>query len=99
MRVYVCVLDVASLSGDRLSDHVTVLALQQDVVKHSVHTLVFRSLKRTHDMFISEEGLPIPEDEERYMQTHKPICVHPVYVPVVYHMGQVMCVRVCLHMQ
>lgn len=24
-RVYVCVLDVASLSGDRLSDHVTVL--------------------------------------------------------------------------
>ena len=27
-----------------------------EVVKHSVHTLVFRSLKRTHDMFISDQG-------------------------------------------
>lgn len=33
------------------------------VLKHSVHTLVFRSLKRTHDMFLSEEGQPVPEDE------------------------------------
>lgn len=33
------------------------------VVKHSVHTLVFRSLKRTHDMFLSEEGQPVLEDE------------------------------------
>ena len=39
-------------------------------MKHSVHTLIFRSLKRTHDMFISEEGLPIPEDEERYSHTN-----------------------------
>nr|SVE74683.1 EOG090X03RP [Daphnia carinata] len=28
----------------------------EDIQKHSVHTLVFRSLKRTHDMFLSEEG-------------------------------------------
>ena len=32
------------------------------VVKHSVHTLMFRSLKRTHDMFLSEEGHPMQED-------------------------------------
>ena len=69
-------------------------------MKHSVHTLVFRSLKRTHDMFISEEGLPVPEDEERYMQTYRQtdtqtnLCTS-CYVRVVYHMGQVMCVRVC----
>lgn len=33
------------------------------VVKHSVHTLVFRSLKRTHDMFLAHEGQPVEEDE------------------------------------
>ena len=36
---------------------------QDPVVKHSVHTLVFRSLKRTHDMFLAHEGQPIPEDD------------------------------------
>ena len=39
------------------------LSSSQPVVKHSVHTLVFRSLKRTHDMFLSEEGQPVPEDD------------------------------------
>lgn len=34
------------------------------VVKHSVHTLIFRSLKRTHDMFLSEEGQPLQEDQK-----------------------------------
>lgn len=35
----------------------------EEVTKHSVHTLVFRSLKRTHDMFVSDQGnLP---DEDR----------------------------------
>ena len=33
------------------------------MVKHSVHTLVFRSLKRSHDMFLSQEGQPVPEDD------------------------------------
>ncbi|CAH1956102.1 unnamed protein product [Acanthoscelides obtectus] len=28
----------------------------EDVQRHSVHTLVFRSLKRSHDMFISNQG-------------------------------------------
>ncbi|KAF2353874.1 WD40 repeat [Trinorchestia longiramus] len=32
-----------------------------EVQRHSVHTLVFRSLKRTHDMFLCEQGnLPPP---------------------------------------
>nr|CAG4646147.1 EOG090X03RP [Macrothrix elegans] len=34
----------------------------EDIQKHSVHTLVFRSLKRTHDMFLSEEGTLPPLD-------------------------------------
>ncbi|KAJ8680246.1 hypothetical protein QAD02_016033 [Eretmocerus hayati] len=33
-----------------------------DVQKHSVHTLVFRSLKRTHDMFLSNQGALPPVD-------------------------------------
>ncbi|XP_064393149.1 pleiotropic regulator 1-like [Halichondria panicea] len=34
------------------------------VMKHSVHTLVFRSLKRSHDMFLSQEGQPIPQNDQ-----------------------------------
>ena len=34
----------------------------QEVQKHSVHTLVFRSLKRTHDMFIADQG-SLPEQD------------------------------------
>ncbi|ELT96058.1 hypothetical protein CAPTEDRAFT_223827 [Capitella teleta] len=37
--------------------------LDTDVQKHSVHTLVFRSLKRTHDTFLSDQASPVPEDE------------------------------------
>ena len=44
--------------------HVKMADEQVAVVKHSVHTLVFRSLKRSHDMFLSEEGQPLPEDEK-----------------------------------
>ncbi|XP_076355269.1 transport and golgi organization 4 [Tachypleus tridentatus] len=35
----------------------------EEVQKHSVHTLVFRSLKRTHDMFLSDQANPPPSDE------------------------------------
>lgn len=38
----------------------------QDVQKHSVHTLVFRSLKRTHDMFVADHAKPVSLDETRY---------------------------------
>ncbi|CAL1268764.1 unnamed protein product [Larinioides sclopetarius] len=34
-----------------------------DVQKHSVHTLVFRSLKRTHDMFLTDQANPPPPNE------------------------------------
>lgn len=32
------------------------MQFHEEVTKHSVHTLVFRSLKRTHDMFVSDQG-------------------------------------------
>ncbi|XP_074095817.1 transport and golgi organization 4 [Cotesia typhae] len=35
-----------------------------DVQRHSVHTLVFRSLKRTHDTFLMNQGLLPPIDPE-----------------------------------
>nr|CAB3264954.1 pleiotropic regulator 1 [Phallusia mammillata] len=35
----------------------------EDIPKHSMHTLVFRSLKRTHDMFISDQGAALPDNE------------------------------------
>lgn len=34
----------------------------QDVQRHSVRTLVFRSLKRTHDMFLLNQGTLPPMD-------------------------------------
>lgn len=38
--------------------------LNEEVTKHSVHTLVFRSLKRTHDMFVSDQGnLPLGDQD------------------------------------
>ncbi|CAG2253187.1 PLRG1 [Mytilus edulis] len=36
----------------------------EEVQKHSVHTLVFRSLKRTHDMFITDQGIPPAKDDK-----------------------------------
>jgi hypothetical protein len=33
------------------------MSFNEEVTKHSVHTLVFRSQKRTHDMFISDQGI------------------------------------------
>ncbi|XP_057326688.1 pleiotropic regulator 1-like [Microplitis mediator] len=37
-----------------------------DVDRHSVHTLVFRSLKRTHDVFLKNTGLMPPTDTTLY---------------------------------
>uniref|UniRef100_A0A1B6E7Z4 Pleiotropic regulator 1 n=1 Tax=Clastoptera arizonana TaxID=38151 RepID=A0A1B6E7Z4_9HEMI len=36
--------------------------MTEEVQRHSVHTLVFRSLKRTHDMFLSNHGMLPPVD-------------------------------------
>ncbi|PKU39693.1 pleiotropic regulator 1 [Limosa lapponica baueri] len=38
----------------------------EEVLKHSVHTLVFRSLKRAHDKFVVDNAKPIPLDEESH---------------------------------
>ncbi|KAI8421940.1 hypothetical protein MSG28_009853 [Choristoneura fumiferana] len=41
--------------------------MADDVIKHSVHTLVFRSLKRSHDMFLANQGMLPPIDETAQM--------------------------------
>ncbi|XP_047100416.1 pleiotropic regulator 1 [Schistocerca piceifrons] len=38
--------------------------MTEEVQRHSVHTLVFRSLKRSHDMFLSNQGILAPIDEK-----------------------------------
>ncbi|XP_028035536.1 pleiotropic regulator 1 isoform X1 [Bombyx mandarina] len=38
--------------------------MSEDVIKHSVHTLVFRSLKRSHDMFLANQGMLPPIDDK-----------------------------------
>uniref|UniRef100_A0A667WIL1 Pleiotropic regulator 1 n=1 Tax=Myripristis murdjan TaxID=586833 RepID=A0A667WIL1_9TELE len=40
--------------------------MAEDVQKHSVHTLVFRSLKRTHDMFVSDHAKPVSLDDQSH---------------------------------
>ena len=36
--------------------------MSSEIARHSVHTLMFRSLKRTHDTFIADHGcMPEPE--------------------------------------
>ena len=49
-----------------VESNVSVYFIFQDVQKHSVHTLVFRSLKRTHDMFVADHAKPVSLDETRY---------------------------------
>lgn len=46
------------------------LSFNEEVTKHSVHTLVFRSLKRTHDMFVTDQGdLPgVDSEAERVLR-------------------------------
>ncbi|KAI8421939.1 hypothetical protein MSG28_009853, partial [Choristoneura fumiferana] len=47
--------------------------MADDVIKHSVHTLVFRSLKRSHDMFLANQGMlpPIDETAEKILRSVK----------------------------
>ncbi|XP_026319018.1 pleiotropic regulator 1 [Hyposmocoma kahamanoa] len=47
--------------------------MADEVIKHSVHTLVFRSLKRSHDMFLSNQGMlpPIDETAEKILRSIK----------------------------
>lgn len=50
----------------------------EDVQRHSVHTLVFRSLKRSHDMFVSNQAM-LPEVDEKLEQTKKSIKARDSY--------------------
>jgi len=38
--------------------------MSEDIQKHSVHTLVFRSIKRTHDMFLADNAIAVPQDKQ-----------------------------------
>jgi len=35
----------------------------EEITKHSMHTLVFRSLKRTHDLFLNDHDAPLPKTD------------------------------------
>ncbi|XP_023166929.1 pleiotropic regulator 1 [Drosophila hydei] len=50
----------------------------EDVQKHSVHTLIFRSLKRTHDVFVSNQG-NLPDIDERFVMRSRSIKARDTY--------------------
>ncbi|XP_030386460.1 pleiotropic regulator 1 [Scaptodrosophila lebanonensis] len=50
----------------------------EDVQKHSVHTLIFRSLKRTHDLFVSNQG-NLPEIDEKLEKLRRSIKTRDSY--------------------
>ncbi|KAG4079915.1 hypothetical protein HA402_006227 [Bradysia odoriphaga] len=50
----------------------------EDVQRHSVHTLVFRSLKRSHDMFVSNQAM-LPEVDEDLERVKKSIKARDSY--------------------
>uniref|UniRef100_A0A914X8J0 Pleiotropic regulator 1 n=1 Tax=Plectus sambesii TaxID=2011161 RepID=A0A914X8J0_9BILA len=54
----------------------------EDVPRHSVHTLVFRSLKRTHDMFLSDYSA-IPEPDEAAEKIRAAAKAKSEYGPVI----------------
>lgn len=53
-----------------------------DVQRHSVHTLVFRSLKRTHDMFLTDQG-NLPPIDNSLEKVKKSVKAKDFYGPVV----------------
>ena len=53
----------------------------EEVTKHSVHTLVFRSLKRTHDMFISDQGA-LPALDPKAADLSKKVKARATYGPI-----------------
>ncbi|KAB7493632.1 UNVERIFIED_CONTAM: hypothetical protein RMT77_015793 [Armadillidium vulgare] len=52
-----------------------------EVQRHSVHTLVFRSLKRTHDMFLCDQGA-LPPLEEKLEKLRRDIKIKDQYGPI-----------------
>lgn len=58
-----------------------------DVQRHSVHTLVFRSLKRSHDMFMCDQGsLPPPHAPSE--ASKRAIKAKDQYGPVLHRVAQ-----------
>ena len=53
----------------------------EEVTKHSVHTLVFRSLKRTHDMFISDQGA-LPALDSKAADLSRRVKARATYAPI-----------------
>ena len=53
----------------------------EEVTKHSVHTLVFRSLKRTHDMFISDQGA-LPALDPKAADLSRRVKARATYGPI-----------------
>ena len=53
----------------------------EEVTKHSVHTLVFRSQKRTHDMFISDQGA-LPALDPKAVDLSRRIKARATYGPI-----------------
>ena len=53
----------------------------EEVTKHSVHTLVFRSLKRTHDMFISDQGA-LPALDSKAANLSRQVKARATYGPI-----------------
>merc|ERR1712131_504815 len=60
----------------RLSNRMT-----SDVARHTVHTLVFRSLKRTHDTFIAYHGC-LPDNDKTAEEMKKSIKTKQEYLGV-----------------
>ena len=53
----------------------------EEVTKHSVHTLVFRSQKRTHDMFISDQGA-LPALDPKATNLSRRVKARATYGPI-----------------
>lgn len=53
----------------------------EEVTKHSVHTLVFRSQKRTHDMFISDQGA-LPSLDPKATDLSRRVKARATYGPI-----------------
>jgi len=63
-------------------------SFNEEVTKHSVHTLVFRSLKRTHDMFVSDQA-NLPDGDKEAEKLLRGIKSKAVYGQVQQKVDQV----------
>ena len=57
------------------------MSFNEEVTRHSVHTLVFRSLKRTHDMFLSDQG-SLPAGDKDSEKLWKNVKARSMYGPI-----------------